>query len=246
MWNSDRPVRRLWYGGVKSVVIGSGMPCLDQSAGSSTMGDKAQLIICAARDGVPRKRLRRREHGRGGEPRRRGEADRLCPLRQQRRSVPRRCAKAFRAGCFRRSRRRSPCRYAIGSQQIARELLDLVLDPSKSVPIPHCPRRFVPFSDAWGIPFMALEFNKLHEILADILEQAAQDGCLTVSNPTGRGRAIPGSREGRTPPSLPVRSKLPTFPGQDRRTDRRGHRLLHGPIRRAGRIVILNRYSTVI
>ena len=143
------------------------------------MGDKAQLIICARPRRVPRKRLRWRQHGRGSEPRRRGSKQTVYARYDEQRSP---CSspssRAFRAGCFRRCPRRGRCQYAIGSNKSRVNCSISLLDPSSLSPVPNCLRSLLPFSNSGAFAFMALESMKLHAVLADILEQAAKDGCL--------------------------------------------------------------------
>jgi TetR/AcrR family transcriptional repressor of mexJK operon len=67
-------------------------------------------------------------------------------------------------------------------QQIARELLELVLDPS-SLSLSRIALGASYRFPTLGHSIYGARINKLHEILACILEQAAQDGCLAVSNP---------------------------------------------------------------
>jgi TetR/AcrR family transcriptional regulator, mexJK operon transcriptional repressor len=67
-------------------------------------------------------------------------------------------------------------------QHIARELLELVLDPS-SLSLSRIALGASYRFPTLGHSIYGARINKLHEILACILEQAAQDGCLAVSNP---------------------------------------------------------------
>jgi TetR/AcrR family transcriptional repressor of mexJK operon len=67
-------------------------------------------------------------------------------------------------------------------QQIARELLELVLDPS-SLSLSRIALGASYRFPTLGHSIYGARINKLHEILACILEQAAQDGCLAVSDP---------------------------------------------------------------
>jgi TetR/AcrR family transcriptional regulator, mexJK operon transcriptional repressor len=67
-------------------------------------------------------------------------------------------------------------------QQIARELLDLVLDPS-SLSLSRIALGASYRFPTLGHSIYGARINKLHDILAGILEQAAEDGCLVVSSP---------------------------------------------------------------
>jgi AcrR family transcriptional regulator len=67
-------------------------------------------------------------------------------------------------------------------QQIARQLLDLVLDPS-SLSLSRIALGASYRFPTLGYSIYRTRINKLHEIIADILEQVAKDGCLAVSNP---------------------------------------------------------------
>jgi hypothetical protein len=68
-------------------------------------------------------------------------------------------------------------------QQIARELLDLVLDPS-SLSLSRIALGASYRFPTLGHSIYGARINKLHAVLADILEQAAKDGCLAVNDPT--------------------------------------------------------------
>jgi TetR/AcrR family transcriptional regulator, mexJK operon transcriptional repressor len=123
-------------------------------------------------------------------------------------------------------------------QQIARELLDLVLDPS-SLSLSRIALGASYRFPTLGHSIYGARINKLHAILADILEQAAKDGCLAVNNPTVAAEQFLAL----------VRGELhlhclydPSFrpSSQDRTADRRRHRLLHGPIWRARGVVRIN------
>ena len=92
-------------------------------------------------------------------------------------------SRAFKAGCFRRSRQLRRCRYAIGCNKIARELLDLVLDPS-SLSLSRIALGASYRFPTLGHSIYGARTKKLHAVLADILEQAAKDGCLAVNDPT--------------------------------------------------------------
>ena len=67
-------------------------------------------------------------------------------------------------------------------QQIARELLDLVLDPS-SLSLSRIALGASYRFPTLGHSIYGAKINKLHEILAGILEQAAKDGRLAVTDP---------------------------------------------------------------
>jgi TetR/AcrR family transcriptional regulator, mexJK operon transcriptional repressor len=67
-------------------------------------------------------------------------------------------------------------------QQIARELLDLVLDPS-SLSLSRIALGALYRFPTLGHSIYGDRINKLHEVIACILEQAARDGCLIVSHP---------------------------------------------------------------
>src|ERR1700735_2954087 len=68
-------------------------------------------------------------------------------------------------------------------QQIARELLDLVLDPS-SLSLSRIALGASYRFPTLGHSIYDARTKRLHVVLADILEQAAQDGYLTVNDPT--------------------------------------------------------------
>jgi TetR/AcrR family transcriptional regulator, mexJK operon transcriptional repressor len=145
------------------------------------MGDKAELIICAAReaflekgyDGVSMDEVASRA----------GVAKQTVYARYASKDA------LFLAVCESLQGRMLSAISAAESlpirdrlQQIARELLELLLDPS-SLSLSRialgAPYRF----PTLGHSIYGARINKLHEILACILEQAAQDGCLAVSNP---------------------------------------------------------------
>jgi len=67
-------------------------------------------------------------------------------------------------------------------QQIARKLLDLVLDPS-SLSLSRIALGASYRFPTLGHSIYGARINTLHEILAGMLEQAALDGCLAISNP---------------------------------------------------------------
>jgi TetR/AcrR family transcriptional repressor of mexJK operon len=68
-------------------------------------------------------------------------------------------------------------------QQIARELLDLVLDPS-TLSLSRIALGASYRFPTLGHSIYGARINKLHAVLADIFEQAAKDGCLVVNNTT--------------------------------------------------------------
>ena len=67
-------------------------------------------------------------------------------------------------------------------QQIARELLDLVLDPS-SLSLSRIALGALYRFPTLGHSIYGARINKLHAILADIIEQATRDGSLMVDDP---------------------------------------------------------------
>ena len=76
-----------------------------------------------------------------------------------------------------------------------------------------------------------------HSVLADVIEQAAKDGSLTVDDASVAAGAIPCSGPRRAAPSLPARSELPAAARPDRAAGRSRRRLLHGPVWPAGGVV---------
>ena len=144
------------------------------------MGDKAQLIICAARDAFL-------EKGYDGVTMdevasRAGVAKQTVYARYASKDA------LFLAVCESLQGRMLSAISAAESlpirdrlQQIARELLDLVLDPSSLVTLPDRVGRFVSFSDL-GHSIYGAGINKIHQIIADILERATKDGRLAVED----------------------------------------------------------------
>jgi TetR/AcrR family transcriptional regulator, mexJK operon transcriptional repressor len=145
------------------------------------MGDKAQLIICAARDAFL-------EKGYDGVSMdevasRAGVAKQTVYARYASKDA------LFLAVVESLQGRMLSAVSAAGSlpirdrlQQIARELLDLVLDPS-SLSLSRIALGASYRFPTLGHSIYGARINKLHEVLADILERAAKDGCLSVSNP---------------------------------------------------------------
>ena len=146
------------------------------------MGDKAQLIICAARDSFL-------EKGYDGVSMdevasRAGVAKQTVYARYASKDA------LFLEVVESLQGRMLSAVYATGSlpirdrlQQIARELLDLVLDPS-SLSLSRIALGASYRFPTLGHSVYGARINKLHAILAGILEQAAKDGCLAVDNPT--------------------------------------------------------------
>jgi TetR/AcrR family transcriptional regulator, mexJK operon transcriptional repressor len=145
------------------------------------MGDKAELIICAAReaflekgyDGVSMDEVASRA----------GVAKQTVYARYASKDA------LFLAVCESLQGRMLSAISAAESlpirdrlQQIARELLELVLDPS-SLSLSRIALGASYRFPTLGHSIYGARINKLHEILACILEQAAQDGCLAVSDP---------------------------------------------------------------
>jgi TetR/AcrR family transcriptional repressor of mexJK operon len=145
------------------------------------MGDKAELIICAAReaflekgyDGVSMDEVASRA----------GVAKQTVYARYASKDA------LFLAVCESLQGRMLSAISAAESlpirdrlQHIARELLELVLDPS-SLSLSRIALGASYRFPTLGHSIYGARINKLHEILADILEQAATDGCLALSNP---------------------------------------------------------------
>jgi AcrR family transcriptional regulator len=146
------------------------------------MGDKAQLIICAARgaflekgyDGVSMDEVASRA----------GVAKQTVYARYASKDA------LFLAVVESLQGRMLSAVSATGSlpirdrlQQIARELLDLVLDPS-SLSLFRIALGASYRFPTLGHSIYDARTKKLHAVLADILEQAAKDGCLAVNDPT--------------------------------------------------------------
>ena len=146
------------------------------------MGDKAQLIICAAREAFL-------EKGYDGESMdevasRAGVAKQTVYARYASKDA------LFLAVVESLQGRMLSAVSATGSlpirdrlQQIARELLDLVLDPS-SLSLSRIALGASYRFPTLGHSIYDARTKKLHAVLADILEQAAKDGCLAVNDPT--------------------------------------------------------------
>ena len=169
---------------------------------------------------------------------RRREANRLRPLRQQGRSVPRGCRKPSGQDAFGGLRGGAlPRRDRL--EQIARELLDLVLDPS-SLSLSRIALGASYRFPTLGHSIYGARITSYIPSLPTFLSKPRRTAISDRQQSNGRRRTVPCPREGRTSPSLPVRSKLPAAARQDRQADRRGDRLLHGPIWRAGGVDALN------
>jgi TetR/AcrR family transcriptional repressor of mexJK operon len=145
------------------------------------MGDKAELIICAAREAF----LEKGYDGASMDEvaNRAGVAKQTVYARYASKDA------LFLAVCESLQGRMLSAISAAESlpirdrlQQIARELLELVLDPS-SLSLSRIALGASYRFPTLGHSIYGARINKLHEILASILEQAAQDGCLAVSNP---------------------------------------------------------------
>jgi TetR/AcrR family transcriptional regulator, mexJK operon transcriptional repressor len=146
------------------------------------MGDKAQLIICAAReaflekgyDGVSMDEVASRA-GVAKQTVYARYASKDALFLEVVESLQGRMLSAVSAA------ESLPIRDRL--KQIARELLDLVLDPS-SLSLSRIALGASYRFPTLGHSIYGARTKKLHAVLADILEQAAKDGCLAVNDPT--------------------------------------------------------------
>jgi TetR/AcrR family transcriptional regulator, mexJK operon transcriptional repressor len=146
------------------------------------MGDKAQLIICAARDAFL-------EKGYDGVSMdevasRAGVAKQTVYARYASKdALFLAVAESLQGRMLSAVSATAPWPIRDRLEQIARELLDLVLDPS-TLSLSRIALGASYRFPTLGHSIYGARINELHAVLADIFEQSAKDGYLAVDNPT--------------------------------------------------------------